>query len=447
MLRVNEAPSEKPTHSILLVTYWYPPAIGAAAERLESFGRHLPEHNWKVHVLTAKRESSAPESDGVTVHPVADPRATPGPTFADYDPREQRSRWKGRLRDFVFPDRFRAWQKDAFACGQGLLKDQKIDVILASFPPASAVQLAMRLHLDSKTPLVLDFRDNWIGPGGYDPRRKKALDAHLDLQRQALARATAVITVSQAMAEHLADEHRFDRERIYVIPNGYASSGSTSTVPRSEPGGDACAEPASIDANVVTIAHVGTVIPRNRPDLFFAAVAKLKQERHAALENVRFKFVGNLSRDYLTETGLSTFIQTTGLVPRDQAGDERQGADALLLLTGNYVGRWGYNAKVFEYIQTGRPILCLEETPGSNDRKLLEQYYRDRSFFAPVGDAEAIAEQLSRIKQYLADRSAPALELDPTFRDYSRQALAAVLASKLETLMGTSNSARRAGKT
>ena len=432
---VNEAPNEKPARNILLVTYWYPPAIGAAAERLESFARHLPEHAWNVHVLTAKRESSAPESDGVTVHQVADPRATPGPTFADYDPREQPSRWKGRLRDFVFPDRFRAWQKDAFACGQGLLKDQSIDVILGSFPPASAVQLAMRLHLASKTPLVLDFRDNWIGPGGYDPRRKKALDAHLDLQRQALACATALITVSQAMADHLADEHAFDRERLFVIPNGYASSGSASTGPRAEPEGDLDAEPASRDAKAVTIAHVGTVIPRNRPDLFFAAVTKLKEEQPAALENVCFKFVGNLSRDYLAETGLSTIIQTTGLVPREQAGAERQAADALLLLTGDYVGRWGYNAKIFEYIQTGRPILCLEETTGSNDRKLLEQFYRERSFFAPVGDAAAIAEQLSQIKQYLADRSAPALELDAAFRDYSRQALTAVLASRLDDLL------------
>ena len=44
-----------------------------------------------------------------------------------------------------------------------------------------------------------------------------------------------------------------------------------------------------------------------------------------------------------------------------------------------------------------------------------------------MGDAAAIAEQLSRVKEYLADRSAPALELDPAFRDYSREALTAVL--------------------
>jgi glycosyltransferase involved in cell wall biosynthesis len=221
-----------------------------------------------------------------------------------------------------------------------------------------------------------------------------------------------------------------------VIPNGYESSGSVPSTPQAEPDGNAGAQPASRDATAVTIAHVGLVIRRSRPDLFFAAIMKLKQERHAALENVRFKFVGNLSRDYLDETGLSAIIQTTGLVPREEAGAERQGADTLLLLTGDYVGRWGYSAKLFEYIQTGRPILCLEETPGSNDRKLLDQFYGDRSFFAPVGDAAAIAEQLSQIKRYLTDRSAPALELDASFRDYSRQALTAVLASRLGTLVG-----------
>lgn len=436
MLRVNDASEKNPAHSVLLVTYWYPPAIGAAAERLESFARYLPEHDWNVHVLTAKRESSAPEYDGVTVHPVTDPRATPGRTFADYNPREQPSRWKDRLRDYVFPDRFRSWQKDAFARGQSLLTDQKIDVILASFPPASAVQLAMRLHVDSKTPLVLDFRDNWIGPGGYNPQRKKALDAHLDLQRQALDAATAVIAVSDAMADHMAKEHNRDRAQILVIPNGYEPAETDQGVVRPKQDGDVSTEPTGRAAKTVTIAHVGTVIRRNRPDLFFAAVAKLKEAQHPALDGVRFKFVGNLSRDYLSEAGLSAIIQTTGLVPRDLAGAERQGADALLLLTGNYVGQWGYSAKIFEYIQTGRPILCLEETPGSNDRKLLEQFCRDRSFFAPVQDAAAIAEQLSRVKQYLAERSAPALELDASFRDYSRQALAGTLAAKLDNLLG-----------
>lgn len=438
MLRVNETPDEKPARRILLATYWYPPAIGAAAERLESFARYLPEHGWKVHVLTAKREAAGREFDGVTVHPVVDPRASSGATFADYDPREKPPRWKGRVRDFVFPDRFRSWQKDAFARGRGVLKDQEIDVILASFPPASAVQLGMRLHLAGKTPLVLDFRDNWIGPGGYDPQRKKALDAHLDLQRQALACATAVVTVSDTMADHLANEHNVDRARIWVIPNGYEASSSIPTVPRAEPDGNADGGTAGDNATSITVAHVGTVIPRNRPDLFFEAVAKLKQTRHAALEGVCFKFVGNLSREYLSATGLSAAIRTTGLVSRDEARAERQAADALLLLTGNYVGRWGYNAKVFEYVQTGRPILCLEETPGSNDRKLLEQFYRDRSFFAPVGDAAAIGEQLSHIKQYLAERSAPALELDAAFRNYSRQALAAALASKLDDLLDQS---------
>jgi glycosyltransferase involved in cell wall biosynthesis len=447
MLGVNDAPEKKPAHGVLLVTYWYPPAIGAAAERLESFARYLPEHDWTVHVLTAGRESAAPEYDGVAVHSVTDPRARPGPTFADYDPREQPSRWKGRLRDYVFPDRFRSWQKDAFAYGQSLLTNQKVDVILASFPPASAAQLALRLHLDARTPLVLDFRDNWIGPGGYNPQRKKALDAHLDLQRQALACASAVITVSDAMADHLANEHNIDRAQILVIPNGYEPAGPDLPELRPQPNNDVGAAPSGRAANPVTISHVGTVIRRNRPDLFFAAVAKLKEEDHAVLDGVCFRFVGNLSRDYLAEAGLSAIIQTTGLVPRDQASAARQGADGLLLLTGNYVGQWGYSAKIFEYIQTGRPILCLEETPGSNDRRLLEQFCRDRSFFAPVGDAAAIAEQLSGVKRYLAERPTPAMELDAIFRDYSRQALAAVLASKLAGLVETTNATRRTGQT
>jgi len=430
---VSETPDEKPSRRLLLVSYWYPPAVGAAAERIVGFARYLPEHGWQPHVLTAQRDSPPPDIAGVTLDAVRDPRATPGPTFADYDPRQRPPRWKAILRDRIFPDRFAAWQKVAFLCGRESLRQQPCDLILASFPPASVVQPALRLHLDSGVPLVLDFRDLWIGPGGYAPRREKAIRAHMDLQRRAISHAAALVAVSEPMADHLAEEQQFDRDRVFVIPNGYEPSGTVPPPSQPTTQGDETGGQTTVAQRPIIIAHVGTVIPRNRPDLFFDSVASIAE--HPTLGDVRFKFVGNLSRDYLREVGLASVIESTGLVAREEAREHMQHADALLLLTGSYVGRWGYNAKVFEYIQTGRPILCVEESPGSNDRKLLERFYRERSFFAPAGDAEALAEQIDRIKQYLATRSAAALELDGAFRDYSRPALAAALATKLHDLL------------
>jgi len=417
----NPQSAHNPPRKLLLVSYWYPPAVGAAAERIYSFAKSLPDHGWHTHVLTAEPAGACSETRGVTVHQVPDRFAVKGRIFPDYDPTHKPSRLRAYLREFVFPDRFVTWQRAAFKLGRDYLRREPCHLILASFPPASAVLLALNLHRESGVRLVLDFRDRWIGPGGYGPRRAGARRAHAQLERTAIAAASAIVTVSDAMADAIAHEQAYDRQRIFVIPNGY------------EPTNPAPTSTDTQSAMVLTFAHVGTVIPRNRPDLFFESIAALKG--HECLRDINFNFVGNLSQAYLDATALSSIIKTTGLLPHNQARREMQNAHVLLLLTGRYVGQWGYNAKVFEYIQTGRPILCLEEEPGSNDRKLLEAFAPDRAFFAPVGRPEAIADEIIKLKQYIDQHPIAAHELDDAFRAYSRPAVCAQLAEHLNAIL------------
>jgi glycosyltransferase involved in cell wall biosynthesis len=409
---------DKTAGKVLLVSYWYPPAVGAAAERVHAFAKYLPEHGWQARVLTAEHPGSGRETDRAVVHAVTDRWAGKGLVFPDYDPTvAKRSGLRSLLRELVFPDRFLAWQRAALKVGQGLIRQEACDLILASFPPASAVLLALKLHRESGARLVLDFRDRWLGPGGYEPRSAWAGRRHARLQHRAVSAAAALITVSDAMADGLAREQGYDRQRIFVIHNGY------------EPADPVAVQQGAATGDPMTIAHVGTVIARNRPELFLGALAELKGDDR--LGGIVFRFVGNLSRTYLENIGLSSTVNTTGLLPRSKARREMQDAHALLLLTGSYAGKWSYNAKLFEYVQTGRPILCLEESPGSNDRKLLEQFAADRSFFAPVGDPEAIADQITNLRRYVRQHPAPALGLDDAFRAFSRPNLVAKLADHL----------------
>jgi len=433
---------DKPPRRISLVSYWYPPAIGAAAERVHGFARHLSELGWETHVLTAERASPT-ETPGVVVHTVLDPLATQGQPFADYDPRQQPSKVKSLLRRFVFPDRFARWRKAAAETGRRWVRETPCDVILASFPPASVVQLALDIAGETRAKLVLDYRDRWFGPGGYEPTSKKSLGMHQALEREAVRQAALVVTVSEQMAEAVAQEQGLDADKLLVVPNGYSMPSDSPGTSARRDEGDSNVElsedaPPAADSprkprTGLTISHVGTVIARNRPDLFFESITAMKG--NPCLGGVTFRFVGNLSREYLGEADLSPIVQTTGLLPRSQARQAMRDADGLLLLTGAYVGRWGHNAKLFEYIQSGRPVLCLEEQPGSNDRKLLEQFIPDRAFFAPVDDPEAISQAMASLKAYAAGRPGSALELDPSFREFSRAAQTAVLAERLQTLL------------
>ncbi|HKQ49016.1 MAG TPA: glycosyltransferase [Phycisphaerae bacterium] len=409
--------------NILLISYWYPPGVGAAAERMHSFARYLPEHRWNVHVLTAARSGSIPRAQGVTIHAVPDPLATSAAVFADFDPRRKPSRLKSWLREWTFPDRFIAWRRAALKAATGMVRQEHIDLVLASFPPASVAELALRLRENGGPPIVLDFRDRWLGPGGYEPKSDRARRRHIELEKRCIAAASAIVTVSEAMANAIAIEQGFARERIFVIPNGYDDQEPS---PVLRPTG----APA---ATGLTISHVGTVIPRNRPDLFFHSVGAL--QRSDALAGVTFEFVGNLSPDYIRSAGLADVIRTTGLVSREEARHRMAQADALLLLTGAYVGRWGYNAKIFEYIRSGRAILCLEESPGSNDRRLLEEFAGNRTCLAMMGDAPGLKAAIVALREQMA--TAPGLPTcPPAFSAYSRSGLAGKLANHLWSLLG-----------
>jgi len=417
MRRVTDAHDSDRPH-VLLVSYWYPPQVGAAAERIAAFARHLPASGWNVTVLTALRgdhNATPPATDDehVKIHRVRDPLAGAQPAFADYDPRRRPSRWRGWLRSFVFPDRFRRWQRQAYQTSVNILRRRPPDVILASFPPASAAVLGMRLADAGRVPLVVDFRDNWIGPGGYRPRTARARAAHESLAREVIGAARGLTAVSDTMADALRTAYDLSADCVAAIPNGY------------EP--DALGD-IHIDErhhHAFELVHVGTVIPRNRPDVFFHTLDALR--RAGRLDHVGFRFVGNLSRGFLSDTGLDSIVATTGLVPRADALRETLHAPALLLLVGDYVGRWGHNAKVFEYIASGRPVVCLEETPGANDRRLLERFAPERSFFAKLGDADGLVAAVEQARATAADRAFGPI-MPPGFERYTRAALTDQLA-------------------
>ncbi|MCZ6817414.1 MAG: glycosyltransferase, partial [Planctomycetota bacterium] len=300
-----------------------------------------------------------------------------------------------------------------------ILRQHRFDLILASFPPASAVKLALLLHQATGVPLVLDFRDRWFGPGGYEPQQERSRQRHKTLERTAVGAATGIVTVSEPLAEALASEFSLDAGRILPILNGFEPIESPSTV-----------EPPIRKTHRFVVAHVGTVIGRNRPDLLFKSLVGIKADLR--MREVLFRFVGNLSRAYLSRAGLEDIVQSTGLLPRDRARTEMFGADALLLLIGSYVGRWGHNAKLFEYLQTGRPILCLEEAPGtSNDRRLLERHAGDRSFFAAVHNPDEIARSIGAIRAFCSGSAIGSAVGDVALEQYSRRHLAARLSEFL----------------
>lgn len=403
--------------TVLLVGYWFPPAVGAAARRTLGFSRYLSDFGWRPAVLTAGRSAETGHGD---VLRVPDPAGDPAAAFADYEwpPAAARSR---PLRGWLFPDRMFLWRGRARRAARRAWQNARPDTVLASFPPASAAALGADLAAAFGTPFVLDMRDLWLGAGGYEPPSLLHRAAHERLERRVTRAASAVVAVSDGMADFLTQRHQLDRARIETIVNGF------------DP--EACPlEGSSPEHDRIVIAHVGTVIPRNRPDLFFDAVARAPQQDRWRKQSVAFRFVGNLSPATAARPELAGLVETTGLVPHEQAWRQTQSASALLLLVGDYVARWGHNAKTFEYLRSGRPILCLEETPDSNDGRLLRSVAAQPCVFARLNDAFSVAEGVDRIVTIVQQSPAPAAP-PPALDAFDRRTAAARLASLLDRVV------------
>lgn len=415
---------------VLMVSYWYPPTPGAGAARAAGFSRHLPGFGWDPVVLAAAAGGSSlsarlfgyGESEtteqGAAVYRVPDlvGAGSIQKPYAGPPASKGKEHW---LRRFVFPDRFAIWAGRAEREARYKLGEMAPDVVWTSFPPASAAMVACRLAARFGRPLVVDLRDPWFGMGGYAPRSARLRERHEALERRVMGRAAAITVISDAMRDDACRRLGIDSGRVHIVTNGFDLSQCVSAA------GAAAERPREL-------VHVGSVTQRNRPDLFFEALAA---KRRKGPLPCRVRFVGNLSADYISSLGLADSVSSTGMLAWADAWGELRRASALLLLVGEYVGKWGHNTKIFEYVRSGRPVLCLEERSGSNDRRLLEGLAADRAIFGSLNDPGAIVQGMIAVMQLGHNSAGRALDESEALCQYDRRRLAGQLAGILDAIV------------
>lgn len=411
--------------TVLMISYWYPPTPGAGAQRAAGFARHLAAYDWKPIVITAGRDDFTPhEAAKFPRKAVADGDALvirkpdfrqPEDALADYAGSPRPCGFRAWLRSFFVTDRFSLWAASAAAAIERCMLEVEPACIWATFPPQSCALLPFQLRQTRDRPIFLDLRDPWLGPGGHLPASARQRRVWGDRERLCVEASRAIVVISNAMRDDLVSRLGVPADRIAVIPNGFdAHRCGLVEVLRTRP--------------ALTLAHIGSVSHRNRPDLLFAALAAGRNRLPSAL---RVRFVGNLSRAYVAELGLQNFVEPAGLVSSAEAWRETCSSDALILLVGDYVGRWGHNAKMFEYIRSGRPILCLEETSNSNDRRLLEQLAPERTIFASLKQPDEIINGIGRVMDLAKTIPFGQLDESPGLMRYDRRRLAGELADVL----------------
>lgn len=399
------------------------------------FARELPDHGWDITVLTARYGAHSALDNRALAEVTA--RANIVATWSPASALVKRgiathkhgvralARRAARLAmaTVIFPDREVFWVPGAIEAGLKCLTETRHDVVLASYGPGSSLMVGQTLAKRFKLPFVVDFRDLWSRLPMDVFATPLHRNAAVKLEHALVRKASRVIAVSPAMAEELAATHGLLPEHALSITNGFDPLDA-----------ERARDKRSTEAaRAFRLVYTGTVHVHYDLAPLWAALRELERTGAITPDSFRVEFVGNLAPGDVRAEGVEAYVEINPFVPHAEVFDALAHADALLVVEApGYYARYGYAAKVFDYVLTGKPIVALVD-PGGNTHALL----RDAGvgFFTEPGDTKGLVEVLRSVLTLKGKPPRSVSAEEAPLRQFNRRHLARTLARVLDEVV------------
>jgi glycosyltransferase involved in cell wall biosynthesis len=371
---------------VLIITYYWPPSGGAGVQRWLKFVKYLRESGWEPVIYTPENPESPDIDPSLEKEIPADLTIIKRPIWEPYlfykrflgqkkDERiqaaflsekkknpiaEKISVW---IRGNIFiPDARKYFIKPSVKFLLSFLNDHPQDLIISTGPPHSMHRIALVLSQKTGIPWLADFRDPWTGIDFYkDLRLTKLADRkHRRMELEVLRKADEVTVVSPSMV----DEFRKIVDRRYeVVTNGF------------DPEDLVSGNPVVPDPKF-SLAHIGTLSPARNPDVLWDVLKDLTLGDESFRTDCQINLVGkvdHLVMDSIERSGLKQYVIQENYLPHEEVLKVQQRSQALLLLINNTPNAKGIlTGKLFEYIASGRPVICIGPVDGDAAKILQE---------------------------------------------------------------------------
>lgn len=366
------------TKSILIVCPHAPPSTAAAAARIGGLLHHLPRLGFRPMLITAVPGEDPPDGRRVCVPDIdlallatrvrrwtRSPQQARSEAHADVTGRTDSRIRAAAYSLATFPDRHWPWALRVVAAARLVAQgSEKPVAVLTSSPPEAAHLAGWAIATRFGIPWSADLRDLW-SQNPYS--RQVALRTRIDavVERAVLGKAQSLITISEPLADRLAEIHG---RRPYVVPNGVdLEAYELNRVDEKEAGA----------TGPLTLVHTGALYGGRRdPAPLFAAIARLLASGTLDPTGIRVDFVGRDSEVALEiagRHGVRGVVRALPVEPKADALERQRSADVLLLLLRDDRSERGTQpAKAFEYLAARRPILAIGFAGGVADG-LLQQ--------------------------------------------------------------------------
>lgn len=371
---------------VLIIAYYWPPAGGGGVQRWLKFAKYLPEFGWDP-IMFVPENADYPEKDpslekdispGLKVlkRPIWEPYSlfkiiTGNKTRTASENALHRSKKELSFTEklsiwvrgnFFIPDARRFWINPSVKYLASWIKANPVDLIITTGTPHSLHLIGLKLTKRLNIPWVADFRDPWTNIEFYKELRLSnwADKVHHKLEKRVLTESAGVITVSWRWAEEFKV---IGTSNIVVITNGYDAE-------------DFEHEPPEISKKF-KISHIGTFAKDRDPETLWKVLRDLCQEDPVFESSLSIQLVGRTDDMVLASVGnhnLSSYLETARYIEHEKAILEMESSSLLLLLINKDIENAGGRiaGKVFEYLASRRPILCLSPIKGDSAQIIKE---------------------------------------------------------------------------
>lgn len=359
---------------VLILTYYWPPSGGAGVQRWLKFAGYLARMGFDPVVLTVDpKYATYPATDNSLENEipagvrVIKTKATdyfrllsrnksslPSAGFAKTGGNTLIGKFARFVRgNFFIPDPRKGWNKYAFNKASELIETLQINTFITTSPPHSTQLIG--LNLKRKFPeltWIADLRDPWTDIYYYK-EFFPALPARMadrKYERSVIEGADQIISVGKGLSEIFTSRYPSSVNKFTVIPNGYDHADFSGLIPNN---------PA-----IFTISYVGTLSGSYN---ITGLVDVLKDLAGTGAE-FKLSFTGFVSDDqkgFLANNLSREQLIFGNYCSHQEAIHKMLETSVLLLLIPDHSSsKVILTGKIFEYIATGKPILCIGPIDG-----------------------------------------------------------------------------------
>lgn len=428
---------------VLIITYYWPPSGGGGVQRWVKFVKYLRDFGWEPIVFTPSNPEIPSYDESMFKDIPEDIRIIKNSIWEPYSyyKRFTGKSDKDRIQtafltekkvksglleyisvwvrgNFFIPDARKFWIKPSVSFLTNFLKKETVNAVITTGPPHSAHMIGLRLKFKTGLPWLADFRDPWTNIDFYNDLKlsKYADRLHHKLEKKVLQHADAVTVISPGMER---DFKRIYNRDYHFIPNGFDSDDIIKKdIPKSDK---------------FSLAHIGSLTKTRNPDNLWQALSILITEIPEVEKHLEILIIGKIdigAIESIRRFGLEKYLNQIDYLPHDDVIVEQKKASLLLLLINNTPSaKLILTGKIFEYLASGTPIICI--APPDGDAAQIVNETRS----GKVYDFNDINNLVPGLKKYYSDFKSGSLQLKSTdINKFDRKVLTGKLVEVLNEL-------------